>query len=286
MPWLKWSSTHYILFFLFLLIRNTAFSQADSSYRKQHEKIYKLHLKYELPVSALALGTSYFGFQALDRSSAYKAADVNRLNPNDINRFDRPIAFMDPGLIDRSQKSSDMYLNISILSPVLLMLDKNIRKDWLDLLTLYLVSHTVDNALYFGAAFPLRRARPYIYNPDIPLEQKVGIAKSNSFFSGHVSFAATSTFFFAKVFTDYRQIKGLKRLAIYTAAAIPPSLVGYYRIMAGKHFRTDVITGFLIGAGTGILVPEFHRRMKKNERVSVSPFYTTEQSGFTFSLKL
>lgn len=286
MPWSKWSTTHYILFLLFLLIRNTAFSQADSSYSKQHEKIYKLHLKYELPVSALALGTSYFGFQALDRSSAYKAADVDRLNPDDINRFDRPIAFMNPALIDRSQKSSDLYLNISILSPVLLMLDKNMRKDWLDLLTLYLVSHTVDNAIYFGAAFPVRRARPYIYNPDIPLDQKVGIAKSNSFFSGHVSFAATSTFFFAKVFTDYRQIRGLKRLAIYTAAAIPPSLVGYYRIKAGKHFRTDVITGFLIGAGTGILVPEFHRRMKKNERVSVSPFYTTEQSGFTLSLKL
>lgn len=286
MLWSKCSNKGYILFLLLFYIKNTAFCQTDSVPLQQRGKVYQLNLKYELPVSVVSLGASYWGFQALDRSSAYDADDISRLNPDNINRFDRPAAFYDPSLINRSQANSDLVLNISILSPVLLMIDKQIRKDWLDLLTLYLVSHTVDNALYFAAAFPVRRARPFTYNPEIPLEQKLGVAKSNSFFSGHVSFAATSTFFMAKVFTDYRQIKGWKRVAVFSAAAVPPALVGYYRMRAGKHFRTDVITGFLVGAASGILVPEFHRRISKHNRLTLSPFYTREYSGFTMNVKL
>ncbi|RPE09225.1 phosphatase PAP2 family protein [Chitinophaga lutea] len=280
------SRMHSVLCLFLIFIAGAASGQSDSVVTAKREKIYQVTLKYELPASVLALGTSYFGFAALDRTSAYNASDVAHLNPGNVNGFDRPVIFSNPAYFTKAQEYSDLFLNISILSPLLLAADKQIRKDWLDLITMYLVSHTVDNAIYFAAAFPVRRTRPYVYNTDIPLEQKVGIAKSNSFFSGHVSFAATSTFFFAKVFTDYHQIKGLKRAAIYTAAAIPPSLVGYYRMRAGKHFRTDVLLGLVIGAGSGIFVPEFHRRLKKNNRVSVSPFYGTENSGLTVSLKL
>jgi membrane-associated phospholipid phosphatase len=69
----------------------------------------------------------------------------------------------------------------------------------------------------------------------------------------------------AKVYTDYHQIKGLKRIGIFTLAAIPPALVGYYRTEAGKHFKSDVITGFVSGAICGILVPEFHKDYNKRK---------------------
>ncbi|WP_343702118.1 phosphatase PAP2 family protein [Chitinophaga sp.] len=280
MLWPRCLQKNYILFFLFLCAGKAACAQSDTG------KIYSVNWKYELPIPVAALTASYFGFQALDRTSAYKPEDLNGLNPDRINRFDRPVAFNNPALFKSAQKSSDLFLNISILSPVALMLDRRIRKDWLDLLSMYLVSHAVDNAIYFGAAFPIRRTRPYVYNPQVAEEEKVGIAKSNSFFSGHVSFAATSTFFLAKVYTDYHQIKGLKRVAIYSAAAVPPALVGFYRVRAGKHFRTDVILGFLIGASTGIVVPELHRRIRKNERLSISPFYGQEGSGLSLHVKI
>ena len=278
------------LFCLYLLLMNSSvFGQQDtvaSRPEKQREKVYKLHLKYELPVSALALGTSIFGFQALDRTSAMDVDQVARLNPNDINAFDRPVAFADPSKFAGAHKTSDLFLNISILSPLVLMAGKEFRKDWLDLLTLYLVSHTVDNAVYFAAAFPIRRARPLTYNPGLAPEAKSGIAMSNSFFSGHVSFAATSTFFAAKVFTDYKKIKGWKRIAIFAGASVPPVMVASYRLQAGKHFRTDVITGFVIGAASGILVPELHRKMQRNDRLSLSPFFTPGATGATVCLRL
>lgn len=287
MLWSACGKATFALCLFMIVFKNTSFGQTDSiPPKKQKGEIYKLNLKWELPVSAAALGTSIFGFQALDRTSAYDISDVIHLDPNSINSFDRPVAFADPALFKSAQKNSDLFLNISVLSPVVLMIDKQMRKDWLDLLTLYLVSHTVDNAIYFAAAFPIRRGRPLTYNTGLTTEEKTGIAKSNSFFSGHVSFASTSTFFLAKVLTDYKNIKGWKRIGIFAAASIPPAMVGYYRVQAGKHFRTDVILGFLVGAGTGILVPELHRKIKQNNRVALSPFYAPGASGFTMTVKL
>ena len=249
-------------------------------------KVFNVHTKYELPAAGGFIVASYFLFPALDRSSAFDAADLAKLNPNDVNSFDRPIIFKDPSGYANAQKHSDFWLNFSIISPIVLGLDKKIRKDWLDLISLYLVSHAVDNTVYFAAAFPVRRARPFTYNTNVPVEDRVGLAKSNSFFSGHVSFAATSTFFLVKVFTDYHDIKGWKRLLLYAAATVPPSLVGYYRMEAARHFKTDVLLGLLIGGTSGIVVPSLHKNRSKDSRVSLQPYYSPLSSGFTVKLAL
>lgn len=263
-----------------------ATAPADTSIDKPGNKVYHIKVKYELPAAALFIVGSSFGFKELDKVSEYTAKDVVDLDPNDVNGFDRPVIFKDPSGYQRAHERSDMFLNASILSPLILALDKNIRKDWLSLATLYLVTHAVDNTLYFGLAYPIRRARPLTYNTELPVEERIGLAKSNSFFSGHVSFSATSTFFLVKVYTDYHQIKGWKRLALYGAASIPPALVGYYRMEAGRHFKTDVLTGFVIGAASGILVPELHRNKKKEKGVSLSPFYSPQSTGFTMTVPL
>lgn len=248
-----------------------ASGQKDSSLKQE---VYRVNKKYELTGSLALLTASYFGFRELDRISDFTPADIAKLNINNINAFDRPVASYNPDKFDKAQVHSDFFLNFSIASPLILALDRKARKDWLDLITLYLVTHTVDNAIYFGAAFPIRRARPFTYNNTVPLDERIGDAKSNSFFSGHVSFSATSTFFLVKVYTDYHQIKGWKRLALYTAAAIPPGLVGYYRVQAARHFRTDVILGMIIGAGSGILIPELHRKIKKDKHLSLQPYFS------------
>jgi len=263
---------------LILLWVNTAHGQPDSG------KIYFAKPLYELPASAALLTASSFGFKALDKASSFTAEDLKKLDPGKVNAFDRNIIFKNPAKAKTAQKNSDLFLNISIASPVILMLDKKIRKDWLDLLSLYAVTHVVDNAIYFISAFPVRRARPYTYNTAIPEEERIGKAKSNSFFSGHTSFSSTATFFLAKVFTDYHQVKGWKRIGIYTIASVPPALVAYYRTEAGKHFRTDVILGFAVGAASGILVPELHRKLQQKKNITISPSVTAYgQSGFTFT---
>ncbi|GAB3898549.1 hypothetical protein GCM10028803_18180 [Larkinella knui] len=268
----------YLTLILWLTHYLVAFGQPDSVSRSP----YRVYRAYELSGSFAILGASIFGYRALDRHSNFNADDVAKLNPARINAFDRPIAYLDPSRFEGAQKRSDRFLNLSIASPILLMLSKDLRKNGLDLLAIYTTTHAVNNLLYFATAFPIRRARPLTYNPAVSITDKTGNAKSNSFYSGHVSFSTTATFFGAKVLTDHYRIKGWKRIAIFSVAAVPPILVGVNRMHAGKHFRTDVMTGFLVGAACGIGVPELHKISRKKGQLSFRPNLSlTGQRGAT-----
>jgi membrane-associated phospholipid phosphatase len=246
-----------------------------------HKRIYKTNPIWEIPVSAAFFVAAPFAFKKLDEVARYSASDVVGLNPANINSFDRPVAFYDPARFASSEKKSDLFLNLSVAAPAILLLDKRIRKDWKDFFSLFLMTHMVDNSIYFAATFSSRRARPLTYNPKVPLEEKTGVGKSNSFFSGHTSWSAASMFLIVKMYTDYHGIKGWKRIALYTGAAIPPGLVGYYRMHAGKHFKTDIITGLVIGAASGIGVPGLHKRALKNPSLSFQPFYFMGARGIS-----
>lgn len=268
-----------------LLFAQCAFTQNDSSTPKR-EKIYRVNAKYELPIGAAGLILfSTVGYPAFAENRLMSEEDVLKLNPNDVNWFDRPVIFNSAKDYSTAIKLSDAFLNGSVLTPFLLALDKNIRKDWVDLLGMYMMTHTINNAFFLAVSAPVNRVRPLVYNPDQPMEERTGKTKRNSFYSGHVSNAAAATFFLAKVYTDYHHIKGWKRIMFYTVAAIPPAVVGHFRVKAGRHFRSDVILGFLTGATSGIMIPELHRiKMPKN--LSMSPYYSPEGTGISFTWRL
>jgi membrane-associated phospholipid phosphatase len=43
---------------------------------------------------------------------------------------------------------------------------------------------------------------------------------------------------------------------------------GYFRVVALKHFPSDVLIGFVIGATCGVAVPEMHRFKRQAIRYS------------------
>lgn len=271
-----------LLLLLVSMLIQPVFAQKDSL---PPRKIYKVKAKYELPAGIAGLALSTIGYKRLATVSNMTAADVAKLNPNDINSFDRPIAFKDPAKFHSADKTADFFLNFSIVSPVILALDKKIRRQWLDLIALYTVTHTFDNALYFIGTFSVRRPRPLVYNPRVPMSEKTGDGKSNSFFSGHVGFSSAATFYAAKVYTDYHHIKGWERILYYAIAAVPPAMVGYFRMQGGRHFKTDVLTGFVAGGTAGILVPELHRIKQKHGNIAFAPYMSPAGGGgLTFAM--
>ncbi|MDB5229497.1 MAG: hypothetical protein JWN76_302 [Chitinophagaceae bacterium] len=272
-----------IIAFTCLLLTFTISAQRDST----RARIYNMHPKWQLPAAGAFILVSTQGFHALDKNATLTEADVLKLNPNDINAFDRPTALRDPSGFKKAEGKGDFLLNFSVLSPALLGFDKTIRKDWVDLVTLYMASQAFDNVLYFTSIAAVRRPRPRAYNTGLPMGDRTGVGMSKSFFSGHVSFSSTATFFLVKVYTDYHQVKGLRRILMYAVAAVPPTVVGYYRVEAGRHFKTDVLTGFIAGATSGILVPEFFRIKNKNANaVSFSPYYVPNGGGATLTMAL
>lgn len=103
-----------------------------------------------------------------------------------------------------------------------------------------------------------RRARPFTYNPDFPaIERHEGDARL-SFPSGHssLSFAAASV----TAVMLLRRYPGPGGVAGAVGAYLGASGVATLRVLAGKHFISDVLVGAALGTALGLAFPLAHAR--------------------------
>lgn len=276
------------LFFLLLSGLSTYGQNQPNQSKKDSldQKIYKLNYKSEIPITAGLYILNYGGFRLLEQKPVLDSLEIISLDKNDVWAFDRVALNQTVDQRYRAADISDWGMYVSVVLPGLLALDDDIRKDWLDLLVLYLETQAINTSLYIAAG-PLftKRIRPFVYYDEIPYDDKTGTGTTDSFFSGHTSTASTAAFFMAKVYSDYHPELGNKKYWLYAAALLPPAFVGYHRYRALKHFPTDIIMGTAVGAATGILVPHFHKIVRrKNENLSVVPI-GGRFTGVSLSLK-
>jgi len=244
--------------------------------------IYKINKLIEIPVTLGLFAVHPYGFKYINDKPGLSTEEIAGLDADNIWKFDRKATEQGVSFRDEAARISDFAMNVSLVLPALLVIDKEIQKDWFDLLVLYGETHAINTSAYIMTCAMVNRNRPFLYYEDVDMDEKTGGGTQISFFSGHTSTAASSSFFVAKVLSDYHPDLGNKKFWIYGAALIPPAIVGYYRYRALKHFPTDVISGLVVGAAAGILIPEFHKRKKKNPAVSFMPF-TGEVSGLKIS---
>jgi len=101
-----------------------------------------------------------------------------------------------------------------------------------------------------------QRARPFVYTDPVRAND---FSNYTSFYSGHTSFAATSTTYLTLTLAA----RGAPAWVLITAAAgsyALISLTGLYRVLAGRHFPTDVLAGALAGILVAFVVALAHRR--------------------------
>lgn len=227
---------------------------------------YKLNPWIDIPVTVGGAGLSFLGLRYLRDKPYLDSAYVASLKPEDINRFDR-------GATRHNGKNDGLYSDIALFSsfalPLFLVSDKEIRSDALKVGFLYVETMAIMANAYVWGVGTTNRKRPYVYNPDVPFEKKLKRGTTNSFFAGHPAAAAASTFFFAKVFSDYHPESKLKNI-FWATAVIPPAIVAYYRYKDGQHFPTDILVGIPLGAAIGIIVPHLHK-VKNKSNLSVYP---------------
>ena len=106
------------------------------------------------------------------------------------------------------------------------------------------------------------RKRPYVRygNGTAPAGSAYDVNSDESrlgFVSGHTSFVA-SLGFGAAMCAQLQDSEAAP--ALWTAAAGLTVLTGTLRMVAEKHYFTDVLGGALVGAGAGVLVPYLHKR--------------------------
>lgn len=248
--------------------------------------VYKVNRRVEMPITAGLFAASLIGLDQVKKKPGLDSLSIENLDPENIWKFDRRATLQDATNIEQAHTISDVVMKGTVALPVLLMLDGRMRQDWLDLLILYGQTHAVNGAAYSLTAGLYNRNRPFVYSSEIPINEKMVAGNRNSFFSGHVATTAASSFFMAKVISDYNPDLGNKKYLLFLAAMAPPSIVGIYRYKAMKHFPTDIMFGMAVGAASGILIPHFHKSKNKTGNFSFLP-YAGEVSGMkvTYSIR-
>jgi membrane-associated phospholipid phosphatase len=193
-----------------------------------------------------------------------------------INGFDR--SMMEPYHEDHL---GDALLLTSCVLPFSLVSRSDVKEDADALALMWFEAALINQGLVFISKSLVQRPRPYTYDTTAPLALTEKRDSHLSFYSGHTSWSAMNCFYTATVFSDYSDNRDAET-AVWIGAVAYSALTGFARVSSGHHFVTDAITGFVVGAAIGHLVPRFHR----TDRPATAPAATPSQSlklGFTVS---
>ena len=271
----------YLLLCILLLDLSTVYGQSQND----TSEVYIINPWITGGIGIGGLLISQEMLKYLSNEDDIPESTINSLDKNNINSFDRRAVEQENyQYAEEAHNISNYWLAGAFILPITLFVDKKIRKDWLDISLLYLETQAISSNLYIWLGpMSFQRYRPITYYNDdqIDMISKTPGRNQHSFFSGHVSNTASGTFFFAKVLTDYHP-EWNGKWKIWAAAAIPPAMVGYLRYRALKHFPTDILIGFIVGSGTGILVPHLHKK-KGNKNLKMSLYLDEDNIGFNAS---
>jgi hypothetical protein len=216
--------------------------------------------------------------------AAQQASSENAINP-----LDRWVLHSTASTVDYTWTAVGIQAACAA-APLGLFFGEQFRKNWDDIILMALEVNMLATAMFqispFGPVFQ-NRYRPAVYfakDSTSRFNERNG-GERNSFFSGHECSAAVSLFYTAKVYCDYHpEIHGLDKIGIYALASIPPLVMGYFRVIALRHFPTDVIAGGIIGGVIGIVVPELHRI--PNKKVDIGMYSSPQSTGATLTWKI
>ena len=237
---------------------------------------YTASFKKDAAPLAVGLGLTALGLVLENNADRAVLEEINLLDRNDLN-------FLDRGTVDNfsatAQTVSDVILYSAATMPFITYFSNKCRSNGgviaLMALETGLLTGGITNIIKATAS----RYRPFNYNPMVDESIKLGDSSRKSFISGHASTTASFAFLTARIITDiHPDMKN--KYVIWSVAATIPAVIGALRVRAGKHFPTDVIGGYLVGATVGYFIPSMH--LVKDNNLNIS---TNGISGMNVSLK-
>lgn len=268
-----------ILAFLSIFLVEQAYAQTSDTL------FHPYHVNGWVSGSIMVVGltANALGIPLVMNKAVITQVELDALNKNVINNIDRTSLHQDPSQMKTYENYSTYSIPIMVLLPSLLLFDKQIRNDWVDVLLMYMETMSITPNIYewspLGPTFQ-NRFRPVTYYTQLTTDRTSGNNR-NSFYSGHVATVSASTFFMVKVYSDFNPQIGANKYLLYGAATIPPLILGYFRVKALKHFPSDVLVGMGVGALCGIIIPEFHRLDDKG--IKLGMFSSPEATGITLA---
>lgn len=261
----------FILLPIFLFYSLFTYSQT----KNDPQSPYELNWAVDGPWLGVGIGLNVLGFQMIQNKPSLTEAELKAMSREDVFFIDRWAA---GNSSQRADQISYIPFYTSFALPILLIMNTNERAHAGQLAVIFVESMATTGALFTITAGAVHKSRPLVYDQDLPLGDRLEKGAQRSFFAGHTAATVAATFFAAKAFADFNPDSWAKPY-IWTAAALLPAWVGYLRIQGGKHFLTDNLIGYAVGAASGILIPEFHKT--KNRNLDISPSMGFDYQGIS-----
>ncbi len=220
---------------------------------------YALVAHTDVPITGFGAVTLSYSILLHKNHPILTELQVSAIDTTLLGIFDLPTIHYNNKTADRISSAMLAFSFASFAVPVL---DANMRQDYFTYFVMN--AETLLNGIGAYGSFKntVNRPRPYLCSPRDSTCVRISRGATSSFPSGHVTVTACNTFYTAKIINDNSNNLALK-IGAWSTAAVYPAIVGYLRVKSGKHYPTDVIAGYFIGAATGILVANIHQRFNK-----------------------
>ncbi|WP_162052328.1 phosphatase PAP2 family protein [Pontibacter pamirensis] len=252
----------------------TLFTCLSGEVISQDDSPYQTSLVVDGSIIAAGVGLNAYGLTLLKDKEGLTQEEIRTQTKEDVNRFDRFSAGWDSEAADNH---SDYPFYGSFVAPLALLLNDNVKSNAGQVFVLYVETMAITGALFTVTNGYFPRNRPLTYSPDVSDSEKMRGNAQSSLYSGHTAASASAAFFAAKVFHDFNP-DSPARPYVWAAAAAVPATVGYLRLRAGKHFLSDKILSYTLGAAAGILVPQLHKK-NNNRDISLLPVSGRDYNG-------
>ncbi len=219
------------------------------------QKMYELDWKKELLITGSGGLTFGLGMYLETETTLFTPDELTTLDHNDINAFDR-IATGFSSI--SSHEYSNYFFYGSLGLPALFLAHNDTRAEFGTIALLWGETMLLNGGVTILCKHTFRRPRPFVFDDDVIAGRKLTSNAKASFISGHTSLVAANSFFAAKVYSDYFPDNKWKPY-IWGVAATLPAITGYLRIRAGRHYPTDVMAGYAVGALIGWGIPQMHK---------------------------
>lgn len=220
-----------------------------------------------------SVALNVLGVITIQNKEDLTAEEFSNLDESDIWEIDRWAA---GNYSAKADELSYIPFYASFATPLLFLLGEDERKNFGQISVMFVETMATTGALFTITAGTVQKSRPLVYNENLSMDERRDSDAQRSFFAGHTAATAAASFFTAKVFQDFNPDSPAVPY-VWAGAVAVPAYVGYLRTKAGKHFLTDNLIGFGIGAACGILVPEIHKI--GNEKLDIYPTSQTNVMG-------
>ncbi len=240
---------------------------------------YQLRTGREIAIFSIGAATGVSALVLEKQLTPLTSADITALDRSTINSFDRGATYRFSHTADQL---SDVTLagNVALIGALTLG-TPTMRQEVKTIGVMFLETALLANGVQRSVKNIVQRTRPYAYNPDAPLADKLDRETRQSFFSGHATNAFAAAVFTGNTFSHYFPTSRYRPL-VWVGSLGLASATAVLRYEGGKHFPTDLIAGAAFGSLVGWVIPKLHEAKQQStvgRRLDIQPFSNGQANG-------